>query len=42
MPHIARSLCLSALAALPLSTHATLGVFEHGNGIQSMAMGGVA
>lgn len=26
---------------VPLSAHATLGLFEHGNGIQSMAMGGV-
>ncbi|HKY91449.1 MAG TPA: outer membrane protein transport protein [Nevskiaceae bacterium] len=31
-----------ALALLPIaSAHATLGVFEHGNGIKSMGMGGV-
>lgn len=42
LPAVLRSLSLPALAALPLCAEATLGVFEHGNGIQSMAMGGVS
>lgn len=33
---------LAVLAVTPMSANATLGVFEHGNGIQSMAMGGVS
>jgi len=35
-------LSLAALAVVPMSANATLGVFEHGNGIQSMGMGGVS
>ena len=35
-----RAACAALLALLPIgSAHATLGVFEHGNGIKSMGMG---
>lgn len=36
-----RSLCAIALFASTLPAQATLGVFEHGNGIKSLGMGGV-
>lgn len=36
-----RSLCAGALLACAFPAQATVGIFEHGNGIKSMGMGGV-
>ena len=38
---LVRLLAVVALGSVPLSAQATLGVFEHGNGIKSMGIGGV-
>jgi long-chain fatty acid transport protein len=40
-PLVRRALLLSGLMLFTTSASATLGVFEHGNGINSMGMGGV-